>query len=260
MTTLFEALKPNFRDPRPLVSWPERVGIFWSAKSGCTAVLRWYLERIGLRNAAENHSVWPHDYREQVLYRSADYEHWQRECDIDETRWLRVIRDPFKRAVSSFRHAVQFGYLDLQMSDYFGHRIHHVTTGISFVEFLAFLQEKGPFSDIHNLPQRHFLEERVRELYVVNIDRVSLAEGLSSFEKRAAIRHVPLDAERIVTPLGFDHKAPLYVTEENFYRTKMKKGDTISRWPQHEAFLSEEACALIRGIYAADFNAYGQYI
>lgn len=260
MTLLREILPKSPMDPRPLIDGPEKIGIFWSAKSGCTAVLLWFYQRIGKKEDALSFSSWPHDYRERVLYPSPEYQEWLATCDVDKTRWLRVIRDPYKRAVSSFRHAVQFGYMDKHLAPFLEHPVGHASTGISFKEFLMFLKNRGTYHDIHNFPQRHALEEFMPNLFVLNIDNVPLSEGLSNFEKYSELDPVEKHQGPLITPVGVDHRAKTFATDENYFARRMTKKDTTEAWPVSEAFLNAEARDLVQQIYAVDFDAYAEHL
>lgn len=251
-----DALTNPERDPRPLIHWPRRFGIFWSPKSACTAVLLWYYDRLGLRPAADFHSSWPHDYREQVLYSSKTYQSWLKDADLTQIRWLRVIRDPYKRAVSSYRHAVQFGYMNEKLS------ADNRGEGFSFAEFLAFLGENGPIGDVHNIPQIHRIESLLppENIHVLNIDKIGLAAGLAEFENSVDIPNVQVRSAPIKTPDGINHMAQTYETDADLYRQKFNKAAAASIWPAHDAFLSDEAREVIRQVYRVDFEAYRDWL
>ena len=84
--------------------------IIWSAKSACTTVLLWYLWHRNLLQAAQAYDSWPHQFRNKMLYADEAYRTWANQVDVESWTWLRVIRDPYNRAVSSYRHALANGY------------------------------------------------------------------------------------------------------------------------------------------------------
>ena len=102
-------LKQNIlkAQPRILINTDKKFVVFWSAKSGSTFILKWFLFHVGLLEQAKKHSSWIHDYR-QVLYHSEKYlktlnqplENWR------EFRTLKLVRNPFPRAVSSYIHCL----------------------------------------------------------------------------------------------------------------------------------------------------------
>ena len=96
--------------PLQQVGFP--VAICWSAKSGCTTVLKWFLHQTGRMDEATAFSEWMHDFREQRLFTEPGYR-WQCERLFKhgrpQTSIIKVIRDPAARAVSSFLHFLRRG-------------------------------------------------------------------------------------------------------------------------------------------------------
>src|SRR5689334_25375638 len=86
-------------DPRPLIHTPQRMIVVFSPKSACTSVLIWFYHQIGHTKAARDYASWPHNYRTDVYYRSRFYRR-AFERDLSKFSLLRIVRDPFERAVS----------------------------------------------------------------------------------------------------------------------------------------------------------------
>src|SRR5262245_22586874 len=149
------------REPRPLLFGPGQHGVIWSAKSACTTVLLWYLWQCDLLQAALFYNRWPHRFRNSVLLRSATYRTWASEVDVKSWSWLRVIRDPSKRAVSSYRHALKFGYANEAISESLRRPVDH-RDGFSFELFLDHLAGINIATcNIHHRLQVHPIEERI---------------------------------------------------------------------------------------------------
>ncbi|HLF24497.1 MAG TPA: sulfotransferase family 2 domain-containing protein, partial [Burkholderiales bacterium] len=101
---VFEALLMT--RPRPLVDPDARLIVLFSPKAACTNVTVWFLNQIGHIKAARDFSNWPHKYRLKVYYDSALYRK-ARGLNLKKFKVIRVIRDPYDRTTSGFRHAVK---------------------------------------------------------------------------------------------------------------------------------------------------------
>jgi hypothetical protein len=77
---------------------------FWSEKSNCTAVAKWFFHQIGLLDEALAYSPWIHDYEIQV-FKSTEYIAKCLEAVNAGTPIIKFVRNPYARAFS--------GYLEL---------------------------------------------------------------------------------------------------------------------------------------------------
>ena len=59
---------------QPLVSLSHRLVLFFSAKSGCTFAIKWFLQQTHMLEAARYYHPWVHNYRRDVLYNSKEHE------------------------------------------------------------------------------------------------------------------------------------------------------------------------------------------
>src|SRR5439155_20288125 len=88
--------------PRPLVDAEKRVIVLWSPKSACTTTYVWFSHLCGFVDEVEKHDAFPHRHRIDVYMGSERY--WSAiENDTRDFHVVRVIRDPYARAVSIFR-------------------------------------------------------------------------------------------------------------------------------------------------------------
>jgi hypothetical protein len=78
------------------------VVIFWSQKSGCTTVVKWFLYQIGELQAAEAHSHWVHDYENAVLKMRPGYRDGCYAAIKAGRPVIKFVRDPAARAYSSY--------------------------------------------------------------------------------------------------------------------------------------------------------------
>lgn len=257
-------------DPRwdgqllPLMSADFPIAVCWSAKAGCTTVLKWFLAHNGLLDEAAAHSEWLHDYREQRFCAGHDY---RRSCEqlfgqtVARTCIVKVIRDPARRAVSGYLHFLRHAHHKTWPA---GAMLNRWKTaaglgrqrGLSFRQFLRFLaaeQAQGHTIDPHFRPQFEPLQDaRVH----THIPLEHLAAGLLSLERRFYLPHVDVHG------LG---KSPHHNTPTShcswpeaaaMFPADRETLETLGI-PSAEAFLDPETLASVHAVYRADYEAYG---
>jgi hypothetical protein len=246
--------------PVPLVHWPKRFALIWSAKAGCTQALLWFLAQCDLLRAAAYYSYWPHNFREQVLYRSETYQSWLADCDPAELRWVRVIRDPFKRAVSSYRHILLTTYEDSQIGAHLGRPVTSAS-GYSFREFLSYIKTKNLAScDVHYCQQYSSIEKYVSPI-VINIDRVDIVCALYELGNifnlprlsRYEVRFLRDEAMRVAKL----HNAPRNgrgAVDASNQRFSAEMG--LDAWPDYLEFATDETREAVSSLYATDHRVY----
>lgn len=219
----------------------------------------WYLQRVGLLEAAKAHHPWVHRYRGEVLYESMPYVQARDLITRESSQawmYVKVARDPIRRCVSSYRHALKHGYENERMSQALGRDINHVK-GFSFETFLGYLRSIDLHDcDIHHRVQKHALDtvdfgrtrlinvdEEDLEAALAAIDRkqgrdaVEAARERSDFVERAAERHAPASEEP---------------RRDELWRVPLSASDVVN-WPAASLRQSPEACSIIRHIYACDY-------
>lgn len=247
-------------DPAPLVCAVKNFALLWSPKSACTMAVLWFFAHMGLLRQQAAFNSWPHEYRTRILYSSPEY---RAEIAADPARlaFVRVIRNPYNRAVSGYEHALISGYNDSKLSLYLGRTI-DPRHGYSFAEYLRWLSATDENDwDFHEKPQRHPVEEAMAPAAVINIDRVDLWAGLAAFERSARIRRP-----------GFWVRRELRseVNRVNSFHVKKRESETGAPeirfssatapafWPRYRDYLAPTAIRnLIDQAYARDFMAYG---
>lgn len=243
------------------------VAVCWSAKSGCTTVLKWFLQHTGRLDAALAHSAWIHDYREQKLFQAPGYR-WQCERLVEHgrngTSIIKVIRDPAARAVSSFVHFLRYGSDTVHWPD--AARVMQWKAavnlenqhGISFRQFLLFVTTQRRH---RRLPDPHFrlqYDERQDPRVDAFIRLENLAAGLRAVEERCGLPHVDVHKlsfsshHNLATP---DHAWPDNAADFIADHTTLDALGT----PPAEAFLDPDTLLLIRTAYWDDYEAYGRY-
>lgn len=241
------------------------VVVCWSAKSGCTTVLKWFLQQTGRLDQALAFSEWVHDYRQQRLFTAPGYR-WQCERLFKhgrpDTSVIKVIRDPASRAVSSFLHFLRCG----ADATHWAHAARVAQwkaiaklgdqKGISFRQFLLFVNAQQLIraeTDPHFRPQYDALQDRRVDTYLALED---LAAGLEAIEERHGLPHVDLrelSKSSHHNPPSADHAWPADAA------AFVADHDTLDQLgtPPTEIFLDTETRALIRTAYWVDYEAYG---
>jgi len=248
---------------KPLFDPDHRLMVIWSPKSACTATTIWFYRQAGLYDVAKALDTWPHRYRLRVYERS---EMWRRgrNDDLSKYRIIRVIRDPYQRAISSYRQALRYGYLDDRMRRFAGRPI-DAEAGYSFDEFLDCIGERdlaAMTSNAHHAVQMHPVEWLRRPTDVINISKQDLFSELNRIEAEMGLPHTDFAAiswfhstesgSRKSRPQSFGGPADT----QRLLRSAAAEGP----WPIAEELLTETARAKIRRLYAVDFKAYAPYL
>jgi Sulfotransferase family len=249
-------LEPR-REPRPLLLGSARLGILWSAKSACTTVLLWYLWHRNLLQAARAYSEWPHDFRIRVLYSDETYRMWASQAGASGWTWLRIIRDPYKRAVSSYRQALFRGYVDDKMS----RRLKRPPEqGYSFEEFLDYLLRIDITTcNLHYRPQFHPLEELVTPSCVINADKDDLMQALAEVGLEAPQEPYEALVAAMAEIDSLHHSRPSTVSRD-FSAVALTRQDVAAEWPAYACFLNDSTREKIAKIYAIDLHRYAAFL
>lgn len=202
-------------------------------------------------------SAWPHEYRLSVLPTLPLYQEWIADCDPNSIRWIRVIRDPYKRAVSSYRHALSFGYENAGIEHALGLKVEE--RGLSFDEFLDYLSLIDVSScDEHHRQQVNPLERWVRLDRVINADRGPLLEFLYGIaEPRLEVRTRLSDEIAKVAGHHHSRRTDKYL---DFAEVVLPPPSPQAEWPDYEAFLNAGTRRKIEQIYAKDFEVYAAFL
>jgi hypothetical protein len=239
------------------VFWPDKYGVIWSAKSASVVVVLWFLSQLGLLEAARFYHGWPHEFRKRVLYESLVYQMWLEQCDIQSLTWHRIIRDPYKRAVSAYRHALRWKYEDAKMSNVLGRAIEGDRCGFSFSEFLNYLASVDIEScNLHHRQQYHPLEHEL-DVHVINADKGNLLEALGEIgTQRMAPHALAFEIGRVNSSRVADRVSVGLDCSERAFTSS----ETRDKWPDYDAFLSSSIRTKIERIYWKDFQAYSNYL
>jgi len=241
--------------PQPLVDAAAGLAVLFSAKAGCTLAVKWFFQQAGLLDEALAYSSWVHDYRIDVFYRS---ERYRPEALLEpRTRIVKFVRNPYERAVSSYLHALRTGYDDAKIEAFLGRQLNDGQR-FSFREFIAFLEADSLSAqrcDPHHKLQVHPLE------------RLGLARPDTVVRVEEARRALPRLERRL--GLGTTHYDELRHSHHHTLRSpraspcadrrrwpSATKGDRLP-FPNTHFFYDRSLLLRVRGLYRADFEAYG---
>lgn len=250
------AVPPLFSEGFPVV-------VCWSAKAGCTTMLKWFLHHVGLGPSAAAHHKWLHNYRTDVLMR--DTASYLARCEAvlagGDAEVVKVVRDPAARAVSGYIHAIRLGDLPE-----IGWRTGLVEwkrqvglggqTGVSFEQFLRFVldrQATGQPLDVHFQPQWTPAWDRHVDL-LIPLDR--LAEGVRTLEHRWRLPPTDIagfSESQHHNGAQADHRWP--ADAARFPATRAVLFELGA--PPASALLDATTWPLVRKAYAGDYAAYG---
>jgi hypothetical protein len=244
-------------DLPPLIHPERKFMVLFSAKSACTNALIWFFTQLGHAQAARDFHVWPHEYRMTVYYYSQLYRNAFR-SDFSEYKVIRVIRDPYERAASSFRHIVRYDIVDRALKRRIGRRSME-QDGLSFLEFLSFLERIDLRTcNPHLSLQYHPVEAKLKVDYLINVSRENLFERLNQIEAELELKPTNLPEDAWVRALrGHNRRQKEFEDNTGIYTRRLTRAQAaVGPWPSNEALLTDEARARIAKLYAKDIETY----
>ena len=94
------------RQPLHAAGFP--VVLLFSQKAGCSSLVKWFFFQIGKLDEAMSYNNWIHRYRTEVFLRQPGYQSQTAQLlDSRERPVIKLVRNPYDRAVSSFLHTVR---------------------------------------------------------------------------------------------------------------------------------------------------------
>lgn len=248
--------------PRPLIDPDGRFAVFWSPKSACTTTAIWFFNVLGLLDEAQAISSSAHGYRTDEFYKSDRFRKALKTYKAEDLERLRVFRDPYSRAASSFRHVMTFGLDAEPISSHLGRAVND-EAGYTFREYLDFL-EAADINKInsHHRVQIHAVERKLPSTTFINISKQDLFTELNAFEQRLGLPATDFTSLRWAHESESRRKRPPTVDVADAYDMPLTRdaGRGRAPWPSSAALLTEEARARIRKIYADDFEYFAPYL
>lgn len=221
--------------------------------------MAWYLVAEGQDDKAFAYHHWPHHYRERVLYLSPEFRDALTRLRSSKGRgWslIRVMRSPLNRLVSSYRHALLFGYADREMSRVLGRKIVS-REGFSITTFLDFLQRIDiQTCDPHYRAQVNPIDAlNFEKKFVINADQVNLFEALNQVESHLGLGRTKFDNIPYFAEIGKIHHSRHSEREDldQLFTRVFSADDAQKDWPGLQLRAVPEVKAEVEKIYAADY-------
>ncbi|WP_042357222.1 sulfotransferase family 2 domain-containing protein [Bacillus rubiinfantis] len=242
---------PNYHRDFPLI-------LFWSQKSGCTTLLKWFFYQIGLLNEAVRFNPWVHYYENEVYKSQPEYREELMEQILSEQKdTVKLVRNPYKRAVSQFlilpsTKGIPNWDGEWEKIREFLYGDKNSDRGISFKQFLLYVKDYPGVIDDHLTPQ--YLEGE--EMFVSNyVYLESFSKQIRAIEKKYRLKKAAIgaltDSLHHLTDfmvLKGGEYAELEITPNMFIGHK--------KLPTSESFYNQETIELVNHIYKKDFEVY----
>lgn len=250
----------NYRKPLYYKDFP--FIIFWSQKSACTVLVKWFFFHIGKIEDALKYSKWIHKYENQVFKNTEKYlEDVEKAIREGNKPAFKFVRDPYKRAVSSFLMLFG-GHVKKNPGNFANtmwsklgtfHEIENILpSGISFkmyLEYLKYSLDRQEYVNGHFARQYTNDEEKIIQKYYK-------IEQLKDHLDALTIEYGLIEAPDTV----FDS-----THHKNYTKCNENVSDTIfnlnsgllKQTPSYEYFYSPTTIKLVEDIFADDFKHYG---
>ncbi|HEX3431082.1 MAG TPA: sulfotransferase family 2 domain-containing protein [Rhizomicrobium sp.] len=244
--------------PLPLVDKERRIIVLWSPKSACTTVYSWFSNICGFLDDVRNHDQFPHAHRTEVFRYSRRYLD-SLACDTSDFSVIRIIRDPYARAVSIFRHALMWKFADKEAAS----MGLNFKTGISFRQFLLMLDRLDMENvNVHYRPQWHPFESTHVPDTIINISKTDLFAELNAVERERGWPLTDFAAMKWLHELESSRRQPTLPSTAPMFDVPIvrKRPTRTSPFPLYADLLTPEAKTLIQAVFEVDFAAYRDHL
>jgi hypothetical protein len=218
----------------------------------------WYFKVTGLLDEAIQFHPFAHRYRTQVFYDSPKYVDWMRSSDWKTFTWYQFCRDPVKRAVSSYRHAISLGYADERISQALGMQMSH-RRGYSLEQFLQYLetQDLAGKCDPHVRLQWHPVSDVIQPK-IINIDETDMFAQMNAIERNHGLPITDFASSEVFQK--DDRRRAHFAGGKHYSSTDvLRRKEAKGAWPVHASVLEPSTVERIKRIYARDIRfIYGE--
>ncbi|MCM3324227.1 sulfotransferase family 2 domain-containing protein [Cytobacillus kochii] len=234
----------TFMNGIPLYNKNLPIILYWSPKSGCTTIMKWFYYQSGELSEALNMDNWIHTYRSKIqdqFYR----EELVTSLLSNQKATYKLVRDPYKRAVSSFYSTLIGTVVRDNLSP-------KITTGLSFKEFLYYIKERGvqPGQIDPHISQQYLQGEEDLINHYVKLE--DLKSELKKIEKKFNLPKSPIK-DLSKSPHHFLN----YMKGSGRHAETKLPLDFDGDLPSYESLYDAEAIQLVTELYKEDFEVYG---
>ncbi|PGL86070.1 hypothetical protein CN931_07415 [Bacillus sp. AFS054943] len=239
---------PHFHKDFPII-------LFWSHRSGCTSLANWFFFQIGLYKEAMNYAPFIHHYEYEIYKNRTNY---YKDLELEllnlKKETIKLVRNPYKRAVSSFLILYDNPYATKQwesIREYF-YNNKNIQKGISFKQFLYYVKDMGPKSSQldHHFSQQYI--EGEEKVIKQNIKLENFNTIIPKLEKEYGL----LSSDISLLTNSNHHRAHQMIHKGNYADDDITNPNFPSL-PTYRSFYDEEALNLVSEIFTDDFEAYG---
>lgn len=256
MVTTNNDLNLNMKRP-PLYNDAFPIILFWSQKSGCTSLAKWFFFQINLLEEALKYNSFIHVYKDKVYQNQNNLIRLKNALLVREKATLKLVRNPYTRAVSSFLHVLNYHtplgtsfreQLELLYSQ-------NKSQGMSFKQFLYAIKKVG--TDIDSI-DGHVAQQYVNgeEQWVQQyIQLENFNTEIQNLEKNYNLLKSPLEVI-----IQSNHHQSISQNDNGLesYSEKIMTREILLRGnlPKYSQFYDQETLELCRELYMKDFQTY----
>jgi hypothetical protein len=194
-----------------------------------------------------------HDYAFLVFKKEPDYLiEVAKEILNSNKSTIKLVRNPYKRAVSSFLAIMdpRMEYLQEHIKSYLIEH-NYSSKGVSFKQFLYYIQGMGvdsEFLDPHISQQYHENEE----IYIQNYIKL---EDFSQQIKKIEEKYGLIKSDLSKLTQSAHHHAPSMKYKGNYAEADITD-PSFPKYPTYESFYNEETMELVTKLFKKDFEVY----
>jgi len=211
--------------------------IFYSFKAGSSSIIKWFLFQIG---KFEEGKTAIHQYLYGNYFLQQDYRNkLLKEMFTGNKQWLKVVRNPYMRAVSSFLHVLKYqNIID-----------NNQKRGCSFKEFLYYLKKLN-IKTVDQLFRQQYLQNEEKYMKYIHLEKFS--DEIRLLEQKYQLPTSPLEE----ITYTWHHNADKMGIEGDFANKTLTKESFKHPLPTYNSFYDEENLRLVKEIYKDDFIYY----
>ncbi|WHX69614.1 sulfotransferase family 2 domain-containing protein [Peribacillus frigoritolerans] len=222
--------------------------LLWTPKSGCTTYNKWVFLKIGLfEKVLQDTEGDVHRYRDFVYRKEPDYTQGLTKNLLEAKKDIhKLVRNPYKRAVSSFLHTICSEWLICKFDS-------DINKGLSFKKFLNHLKSLGP--NINTI-ERHIAPQYIdgEEQFITKyIQLENFNNHITEIEKTYGLLKTPHSQ----ISKSFHHFSERMVQKGEYAEAILTVEIFAGRLPTYESFYNKETKELVKVIFAKDFEIYG---